>query len=632
MCGIAGIVNLNGEQRISASIHQMTQTMHNRGPDDEGYVLFQNKKSIPFFGDDSRIKTGEHIHTSYASNFSIGFGFRHLKIVDTSDDNKQPLTDETKNFWIVFNGEIYNYKEIRQELKKLGYHFFSDTDTDTEVVLKSYIHWGNDALKKFNGMFSFVIYNSIKNTIFCARDRMGIKPFFYTTTDNQFIFGSTIKTILASNCVTPKVSINGLMDNFKYGTTQYPNTCFASIYSLKPAHYLTIDLNTNKSSEIRYWEIPTNTQNHKLSFNDAYEQLKLALSKAIEYRIQSKTNIGLFLSGGIDSSLTAAMASQTHKNLHAFTLGFNKFNTLDEVSQASLIAQQYDLNHYIQDADANDYLKNIHTTTNAYEEPYHSISANYQLAQMAKEKEVRVILNGLGGDELFGGYTCFQKIKQWQTIKFLNPFLSKIPDLHPNIKKAKKFASYSNTCDFYAHFYTIFSDTEIQELFQTTTKVPNTLTQYIKNHRFADEFEALSFLNLSSYISNHQTRAIDKTTMDNSLEGRLPFLDHNFIETAFSIPTQYKYKNGIQKFILKEIGKEFLPKEILTMPKKGLSIPLKQWINHELFEFTNDTLQQLKKRHLFSNKMINAIVDGKNETKIWQLVSTELWLQNFIDR
>lgn len=629
MCGISGIVNLNTPQKISASLHEMTKTMANRGPDDEGYVLFTNDNFYSFFGDDSIVKSPEHITSSYAYNFSVGFGFRHLKIVDDSFNNKQPMSNETKTYWIVFNGEVYNYKEIREELKKLGHTFFSDTDT--EVVLKSYIQWKSKALEKFNGMFSFTIYDSIENTIFCVRDRMGIKPFFYSKTNEQFIFGSTIKTILASKIVSPEISRKGLIDNFKYGTTQNPNTCFNAIFSLKPAHYLTINLNTNEFSEVRYWQIPANTQNQNLRFSDAYENLKEALSKAIKYRVETNTNIGLFLSGGIDSSLTAAIASQYRKELNAFTLGFSNFNDMNEVSQASLIAKQYNLNHFIQDSNVDDYLKSIHLTTTAYEEPYHTISANYQLSKLANRNNTRVVLNGLGGDELFGGYDCYRKLKLWKTIRHFAPIASKVPETHIKLKKIKQFSSYKNSSAFYSHFYTIFSDQEIRELFQTETKIPDSLIQYTEKHHFSDDFEALSFLNLSSYISNHQTRALDRTTMENSMEGRLPFLDHNFIETAFSIPTKYKYKNGIQKFILKQIGNEFLPKEVLEMPKKGLSIPLKQWIKNELSDFTNDTLNQLKRRHFFSNETINSIVNSNNETKIWQLVSTEIWLQNFID-
>jgi len=630
MCGIGGIINFNHSDKISTSLYNMTNSMISRGPDDEGYVLFSDIEHTSFHGNDSNKKQFSHIKTSYDKNFKAGFGFRHLKIMDLSAENIQPMSDKTANFWIVFNGEIYNYKEIKNELESLGYIFFSDSDT--EVVLKSYMAWKEKALQKFNGMFAFTIYDRSKNEVFCARDRIGIKPFYYTQHKNKFIFASTIKSILASKVIPPELSIIGLMDNFKYGTTQGPSTPFSNIYALKPAHYLTINLNNKQVSENNYWSIPTNTQNVNMSLSNACNLLEESLYKAVNYRLNSDNiKTGSFLSGGIDSSLITAFASKNNKNTKCFTLGFQQFKELDEVYQASEIAKKYNLEHIVKQANAKEFIKDINETVLAYEEPYHSISANYQLTKMAHQNNTTVILNGLGGDELFGGYDCYKKLSLWKKIRPFSSLANKLPPLNNKTKKFKEYTSYNNINEFYSHFFTVFSNNEIQELFETEKPITNSLTQYEENLKYTDDFEALSALNLSSYIGNHQTRAIDKTGMAFSIEGRLPFLDHNLIETAFSIPTKYKYNKGIQKYILKQVAKKHLPEAVMKMPKKGLGIPLKHWINNELLSFKNDHIQQLKERNLLSKFAIDKTLNSGNKNKIWQLVSTEIWLQHFFD-
>jgi len=252
---------------------------------------------------------------------------------------------------------------------------------------------------------------------------------------------------------------------------------------------------------------------------------------------------------------------------------------------------------------------------------------------MAHQNNTTVILNGLGGDELFGGYDCYQKLSLWKKIRPFSAIATKLPSFNNKIGKLKKYAGFQNINEFYSNFYTIFSDNEIQELFQTSKPISNSLKQYQENLKYTDDFEALSALNLSSYIGNHQTRAIDKTGMAFSIEGRLPFLDHTLIETAFSIPTKYKYKynQGVQKYILKKVAEKHVPETVMKMPKKGLGIPLEHWMKNELLTFKNDHINQLKKRNLLSKSGIDKTLKSKNKHKIWQLVSTEIWLQLFFD-
>ncbi len=630
MCGIAGIINLKNTTQQVRSLIDMTNNLYSRGPDNEGYLLF-NDNANPYFGNDSIVKNTTDILSAINENFQVAFGFRQLKIIDLSNKSHQPMTDISKKYWIVFNGEIFNYKEIKKTLLSLGYQFVSNSDT--EVVLNAYIEWGEKAVEFFNGMFAFSIFDSLKNEIFMARDRMGIKPFYYYKTQNQFVFASTIQSIIKSKIYKPEINWEGLWQNFRFSIAQRPNTSFKDIYALEAAHFLKINLNNSTFEKRKYWEIPTNTQDLSLTKKQSIELVEESLIKAVNYRLVSDVDVGTFMSGGIDSTLVSVLASKSKPNIKAMTLGFQEYKDFDEVQQAKDTAELHHLNHIIHYATSKDVLKNIKETSLAYEEPYHHLSANFVLANMASSNHLKVVLSGLGGDELFGGYDVFNKISLWENLRTKQNTLKFLPAIHQKIKKAKQIASYQTNGSYYSHYYTNFLDTEIQELFLNQSFTTENLLKETYNHsqKFTDTFDAMSFYSLKSYIGNHQMRAVDHSTMAFSVEGRFPLLDHNFIETAFKIPTKFKIYQGVQKYILKEIAKKHIAKSCIEMSKKGLSLPLKHWINTYLKDYVNDHLELLKNRNLFDKKTINRIQFSGNEIKIWQLVSTELWLQNFFD-
>lgn len=631
MCGIAGIINLQKKTENSLSLEKMTGSLKHRGPDDEGYMLFSDK-TIVFFGDDSRVKNTNHIKTSSNQAFKVGFGFRQLKIIDLSEKSHQPLTDISKKFWIIFNGELYNYKELRHQLEGLGHRFLSESDT--EVVLNSYKEWGEKALEKFNGMFAFAILNTIDNTVFIARDRIGIKPLYFHKNLNHFIFGSSVQSIIKSELYTPEINWEGLWQNFRFTTAQRPNTVFQDILALEPAHYLILNLKNNSIHKERYWKIPTQTQDFSLTEKQSKNLIEENLYKAVNYRLISDVDIGSFMSGGIDSSLISVIAAKSKPDLKILTLGFQDFKDFDEVEYAKETANKHKLNHIIEHVNATDAYSNLHQSVVAYEEPYHTIAANFMLSKMASKNKTTVVLSGLGGDELFGGYDVYKKIPLWEKLRNNKNLIHLLPQIHSKIIKGKKIADCRTLGEYYSHYHTNYYDSEIENLFlnkkiNTTSTLENL---YASNKKFTDSFEAMSFYNLKSYIGNHQMRALDATTMAFSIEGRFPLLDHNFIEAAFKIPTKYKIKNNTQKYLLKEIAKKYLSKNVIQMPKKGLSTPLKSWIETDLKDFVLDTLQKLNNRNIFNNKAIHQVIKSKNETKIWQLVSTEIWLQSFIDK
>ena len=639
MCGIAGIIELKETTNQVDAIKRMTHSMQNRGPDDEGFLLF-NKYVSPFFGDDSINNRQnidlpyipkKHINTAKNSTSKVAFGFKRLSIIDLSYHAHQPMCDVNQRFWVIFNGEIYNYKEIRNELKSLNHIFYSNSDA--EVVLKAYIEWGEKSLQKFNGMFAISIFDTIKKEIFLARDRMGIKPLYYFNDTKRFIFGSTIKSIIDSKLYNPEINWEGLWQNYTFSIAQRPNTCFSKIVALEPAHFLKINIESGKITKTKYWSIPTGTQDFSMTEKKAVTLLEEALYTSIKYRLHADVEVGTFMSGGIDSTTISAIASKSHPNIKAFTLGFeDMYSEYNEVQEAKDTAQINSINHIIRYENPGTIINNIESIITGYEEPYHHLPANFALAKVVSENKVKVVLNGLGGDELFAGYHFYNKVNLWNFIKKYNSVLKKIPQhINQRLDIAKTIASYNTIAQYYTHFHSTFNEIEKQQLFKNkiNSSINSLENIYPNDAIFTDDIEALSYYNLKSYISNHQTRSVDQFTMNFSIEGRFPFLDHNLIELAFKIPSKYKLKNGSNKYILKEVAKKYIAPSCFKMKKKGFGLPLEYWYKNELKDFIADNIHALKNRGFFENKEIDRIVKARNVRKVWQLVSTELWLQQF---
>ncbi len=642
MCGIVGIISLEPD-KLSENIFLANNQMKKRGPDDEGFVLI-NKQNIDIcYGKNTPLDSFEDtqifypkadIKSIFGNKYNIALGHRRLSIVDLSPHGHQPMCDYSQRYWIIFNGEVYNFKEIRKELQFLGYTFVSETDT--EVVLKSFIHWESKCLYKFNGMFAFAIYDKEKNKMFLARDRIGIKPLYYTFQKNRFIFASDIKTIIASKLYTPEVNWEGLYHNFSFSMAPRPMTAFKDLYSLRQAHYMKIDCQTLKYRDTEYWDITTNIQDNSMTENDATELLEEELSRSIKYRLVADVDVGTFMSGGIDSTTISAMASKIHPNIKAFTLSFDKsINMYDEVEEAKATARINNINHIISKLDADVVLNNLDSMVLGYEEPFHHVAANFAISEIVKNNDVKVILNGLGGDELFAGYGLYANLAIWKKISKLNFLVNMLPGfLHTKIKSLKKIAMSKNIYQYYSLSYSNFTDIEKKRLFN---KDYNSLGQIYKSYGkkdkiFTDDLELLSYLDIKSYIGNHHVHRTDQFTMYFSIEGRFPFLDHNLIEKAFTIPSKYKLNKGTQKYILRKVAQRYIAPECLSMKKKGFGLPLEFWFNNNLKQLSKDSIQSLKKRKIFENKEIDNIMNQKNITQKWHLVMFELWYKKFIEK
>ncbi|WP_321470624.1 asparagine synthase (glutamine-hydrolyzing) [Halarcobacter sp.] len=641
MCGIVGII-ARKPRKISKNIFFANNQMYRRGPDDEGFILFNDNKIDVCYGIDTPMESfkdkqayypSENIKSTFGNSYNIAFAHRRLSIVDLSSHGHQPMCDESRQYWIIFNGEVYNFKEIRKELKEIGHKFVSNTDT--EVVLKSFIQWKEKCLEKFNGDFAFSIYDIKRDEIFLARDRIGIKPLYYAFENETFIFASDIKTLIASKLYTPKINWEGLYHNFSFSMTPRPNTSFENVFSLKQGHYMLLDCKTLKSQIIEYWDIPIGIQNLSMTENEAVELLENELKKSIEYRLLADVDVGTFMSGGIDSTTISAIASEIHPNIKAFTLAFDKsISKYDELEEAKATANMHNMTHIISKLDADVVLNNIDNMVLGYEEPFFHLAANFAISEIVKNHGVKVVLNGLGGDELFAGYGVYQNLRIWKKLVKFNPLIMLIPDaLHPRVKTLKKYSKPKNIYEYYASSYSNYTDIEKNNIFrQSYNSLEEIANQYSKKDKsFTDDFELLSYLDIKSYIGNHHVHRTDQFTMHFSLEGRFPFLDHNLIEKAFSIPSKYKLNKGIPKYVLRKVAQKYISPKCLSMQKKGFGLPLEHWINNQLKDLVYQNIESLKKRDIFLNSGIDFILKNGTSTQKWQLVMFELWYQKFIE-
>ncbi|ETO92871.1 asparagine synthase (glutamine-hydrolyzing) [Legionella oakridgensis] len=632
MCGIAGIYNLGSDSFSGLeSVHKMANAMINRGPNGEGYFFaYKNNQNSQFLS-----KANPNLYPQKADLF---LAHRRLSIIDLSDAALQPMCTEDRRYWITYNGELYNYQLLADELKRLGVDIVSRSDT--EVLLKCYRQWGAKALDKFNGMFAFAIWDDKEKTLFCARDRVGIKPLYYTIQNNRFIFASDIKTLIASGLYKPDIDYEGLYHAMSYGVAPRPYTCFKNVFALPQSHWMLIKPN-GEIIQQRYWQIPINTQDQTMSEMDAADLLEEKLKTSVKRRLVSDVTVGTFMSGGIDSTLITAMAAKEHPGIKAFTLGYEGYaSEFDEVPQAKATAAMYPLEHVVRTIKADSILTNIQDNIRHFEEPYYSLSPNFLISRLVSEHEVTVVLNGLGGDELFAGYRHSRWANRQRLMRTIAPFFKILKNYKELYARVSEFSMAKTADRYYSLLFTIMSENIKQKLFLNPDIASlNTIEKlnqiYIgKDTTFTDSIEAMCYMDLIHYIGNHHVYRVDQFTMAFSLEGRFPFLDHEVIEAAFRIPSKYKIKNGQQKYIVKKVAEKYIAPECLSMKKKGFSLPMSHWIKNDLSNYVTTQLTSLAKRELFHPKVIWNVWSMFNQGKIdsryvWQLVAVEAWLQMF---
>lgn len=612
MCGICGIINFNKIPVEESQISKMIHTMKHRGPDDEGIFIEKN----------------------------VGFGFVRLSILDLSFFGHQPMFDDTGRYLIIFNGEVYNYIEIRSKLIQKGYHFKSNSDT--EVVLKSYIEWGEECLNFFNGMWAFAIYNLESKELFCARDRFGIKPFYYFKDDNQFVFSSEITPILQIKPqlknVNDKIVFDFLLTN-RTNHTEY--TFFNGIKKLQHSKKINVKIN-ERTVKISDWYSLNNV--HKQGYTSD-EQFKEDLISAINLQLRSDVPIGLCLSGGLDSSSIGASISKIigRTDIHSFSAVYGRGQKGDESEFIDEFNGYIDNIHFTRPT-IDSFITDMDSFITTLEEPVPGTSeyAEFKVMELAKNY-CTVLLNGQGVDEYLAGYHYFIGFLLKQRALELN-FQNIIEELFHYYKIHKSFDPlkagiffmlpvwlkrnilFKNSGYLSKNFFNEFSiDKE------------NSILDQLYNSKTLQE----SFLNHFEYKFEHHLLWADKSGMAFSLETRFPFLDHNIVEKILNTNIDSIYKNGVTKIILRNAMKGVLPEKVRNrMDKVGYETPEDKWFRNEKFqkfflEIINS--QKFKNRPYFDNIKVHKLnslhLEGKknNGQEIWKILHLELWLRKFID-
>lgn len=579
-------------------------------------------KSIEFRGPDN---------LGYKQIDDISLGHLRLSILDLEERSNQPMTFE--NFHIVFNGEIYNFLDIKKELIDLGYQF--KTKSDTEVLLFGYREWGAAIVPKLNGMFAFSIFDTVSNKIFSARDRVGVKPFYYFWKEGKFEICSQLRPLINPSSEISKEAISIYLD---CGYVPSPFSILKDVFKLPPGNTMTVDLNTQTIELSEYWNL-TPAVVREISYDEAKKKLHELLIDAVKVRLQSDVSIGTFLSGGIDSALVSSIASKLSTNkINTFTIGFEdpKF---DESKVAAEFASIIGSNHVETICKSEDALKMLEKLVEVYDEPFADSSALPSLLLNSVTKShVTVALSGDGGDESFLGYNHFDALKKFNKIAYIPFFLRKFASLFYNENLTKiqpaTINSLLKTKSSDDYSWGIFTG------FDSLKKKQNTnWSKLYSNFRTSSTncFQRIADLNIKLWLENDSNVKVDRASMAYSVEVRSPFLDYRIIEFARTLPVSYRYQEGIKKKILKDILAEYIPEKVFNQPKRGFSIPLHQWIRKELkeeilLELSDDFLNKVPNLNVSKFKrQLKLHLENKTDYtfNIWKLFVLAKWYKEF---
>lgn len=618
MCGIAGASrNLLGE-KPEESLKKMNDVMKHRGPDMGDIYL--------------------DVH--------MGLCHRRLSIIDLSEDGRQPMHSDDRRYHIVFNGEIYNFIEIKNDLISKGYSF--NSSSDTEVLLKLYIDQGENLLKIIRGMFAFAVWDSYKKKLFIARDRIGKKPLYYHNNGGEFAFASELKSIMVLNGIKKDIDMTSVVDYLKYLFIPHPKTIYKDIYKLEPGHYLIY-----KNGELiikKYWDIDFHADEGR-SENDVAEELLSIIEDSVKCRLISDVPLGAFLSGGIDSSgVVSLMAKATSgKPVSTCTIGFDS-KKHNEATDAKFFSESLKTNHH------EHYIKNepskiIRKLVWHFDEPFadSSMVPTYYVSSLAR-KNVTVAISGDGGDESFAGYEKYSidmmenRVRRYIPHDLLN-FFNKATNNHGRglLKKVNSLtgSALKNPDQAFYVTNTFLSDHQLNSLLNDDIQrivkgydPSNHIKRYYNSCHSNDHLSKILYTDLKMYLPGDILAKVDRMSMANSLEVRSPLLDHKVIEYAARIPSSMKMKYGNKKHILKEAFKRILPEEILKRKKHGFDVPLNRWFRNDLKNIAHDVLFNQKEMNLFfNNDQIRKIwfdhQSGKfeNGTVLWTLMIFSLWLE-----
>jgi asparagine synthase (glutamine-hydrolysing) len=628
MCGIAGFIDFN-KTSTSEVLKNMTDAIAHRGPDGSGYQLFSD------------------------SIATIGFGHRRLSIIDLSETGKQPM--QFQHLWITFNGEVYNYQEIKNELQQLGHQFIGHSDT--EVILHAFDQWGINCIDKFIGMFAFVIYDTKDQEIYCVRDRAGIKPFFYYHKDGLFLFSSELKSFHQHPNFSKEINGDAVAAFMQYGNVPTPHCIFNHCLKLKPGHYLKFSLPTSKLSISKYWDVydAYNKPKLNISLAEAKQETEKLLNSAFNYRMVSDVPVGVFLSGGYDSaSLAAILQKDRSEKLKTFTIGVPDIG-LNEAPYAKDVAKHLGTEHYEFECTQKEALSLITDLPYYYDEPFADSSAipTTLVCKMARQ-QVTVALSADAGDEVFAGYNRYDYLMKYGhklnqiprpfrnlSVGVMNlvpadniPVLKHKYNFHNRYEKLKGLLKDPSTKNLMLNLSRQFDEKQLHSVLKHSFKEIETL--YLSNDLKQKYYSPLSYMmaiDYQTYLLDDILQKVDRASMTVSLEAREPFLDHRVIEWAAQLPDDFKYHNGNKKYILKEIVHQYIPKEMMDRPKMGFAIPIENWLANDLREQVEFYLddEKIEKQNIFSvdftRKLKVDFFGGKKELaqKLWYVLMFQMW-------
>jgi len=611
MCGIAGIVH-ESHSIFEETVIQMRDVMQHRGPDSADYRIWQDN----------------------------GIALIHLRlsIIDLSEAGRNPLSNEDGSIWITYNGEVYNYRALRQELEQLGHCFRSDTDT--EVIVHAYEEWGDEHVNRLRGMFAYAIYDARPNIspagfrLLLVRDRVGIKPLNYYFYQGLLVFASEIKSILAHPQVNQAIDETAIFDYLTYLYIPQPKTAYQHIRSLLPGHMLSFD--GEKISIQEYWDVPVSAKPPINSESEAIEFVGNALRDATRAHLVSDVPVGVFLSGGVDSSsVLALMAGLVDTPPHTFSIDFD-VSTHSEIHYARMMASRYHTTHHEQVVSDDSVQNLLEHMLHLYDEPFadHSGIPTWIVSKLASE-HVKVVLSGDGGDEVFVGYSWYDRWLRLQQLRANIPHLirkhiiQKIGLLWSPKARGNKYKRYLEDFAYdpihqYARQLEIFSPEEKRRLVGTSNFDGYDDYWYFKKY-WRDDLSPVTrmqYLDLKTYLVSDILTKVDRATMGASLEARPPLLDHLLIEAVMQVSPDILYKNNQKKYLLKQIMKDKIPDAILQRPKKGFSTPMVKWIQRDP-SYVN---QQLKHSAYFQqSNILEELSNHQWGAKRWSLLMLEAW-------
>ncbi|WP_409022786.1 asparagine synthase (glutamine-hydrolyzing) [Dellaglioa sp. P0083] len=613
MCGFAGVLSdrqKNTNDDYDKIVHNMTKMIVHRGPDDSGY-----------FSDDD-----------------ITMGFRRLSIIDL-EGGHQPLSYENERYWLTFNGEIYNYIELREALVADGYEF--KTDSDSEVILGMYAKYGAEAVKQFRGMFGFVIWDTQEKTLFAARDQFGIKPFYYAIADDNFYYGSESKAIykVLKNKTFDK---DALQDYMTFQFVPEPETLTKEIDMLQPGHYLTKKLG----------EKPVITRYFSAEFHpvvrpeETYiKRIKDVLIDSVDKHMRADVPVGSFLSGGIDSSIIVAIAKELNPKLETISVGFER-EGYSEIDVAQETAEKLDVANFSSVITAEAFMKAFPHFIWNMDDPLADPAAvpQYFLAKEAR-KRVKVALTGEGADELFGGYTIYhepESLKGFKYTKPINGALNKIAQMMPKGMRGQSFLLRGTTPmeDRYVGNAFIFNEKEKEAFFKDYNKnhpFQSITGQYYDASKDYNKIDQMQFIDMHTWLNGDLLHNADRTTMAHSIELRTPFLDKEVFAVASEVPADLRIAHGTTKYALRKAAEGIVPDHVLNRKKLGFPVPIRFWLKDEMYDWAKQIINDSQTDEFFNKQYFIDLLDEHragvrdNSRKIWTVLTFMVWHRIYIE-